>query len=117
MTFQAVGHGLDKRRNLDASRNNFESWLTQPEFLEVVTKSWRVESNIVDNVSNFINLVQDWNKTIFGNIFARKKKALGELKRVQGALEKYNSTQPREKETELQCEIESILNQEELFWA
>ncbi|MBA0846228.1 hypothetical protein Goarm_023343, partial [Gossypium armourianum] len=50
------------------------SWLTDPEFQDVVTKSWRVK-------------------------------------------EKYNSSRLREREAELQFEIESILNQEELFWA
>ncbi|KAB2095843.1 hypothetical protein ES319_A01G067800v1, partial [Gossypium barbadense] len=72
--------------------------------------------NIIENLGNFTNLVNDWNKVVFGNIFDRKREVIRELDRVQQALEQGNSIHLPLKETDIRVEIENILNQEELLW-
>ncbi|PPD75510.1 hypothetical protein GOBAR_DD27571 [Gossypium barbadense] len=58
----------------------------------------------------------DWNKTVFGNIFVRERRALRELERIQGALEHCNSTQLKVREKEIRLEVGNILSQGELLW-
>lgn len=86
------------------------------EFQDVVKKFWKDNDNIIENLGNFTNLVNDWNKVVFGNIFDRKREVIRELDRVQQALEQGNSIHLPLKETDIRVEIENILNQEELLW-
>lgn len=91
------------------------SWLSHPEFRDVVHKSWQENANILDNLGNFTKVVTDWNKMVFGYIFYRKRVVTRKLKHVQHAYEKCNSDLLREEEVEVHRELENILQQEELL--
>lgn len=47
-------------------------WLSHPEFLEV--DSWRNASSLTIVINGFTTATKVWNKNVFGNIFAKKKK-------------------------------------------
>lgn len=64
------------------------SWLQHPEFQDVLSKNGIPNGDVVQNIENFSSKVQEWNRTVFGNIFVRKRRALKELERVQMALER-----------------------------
>lgn len=67
------------------------SWLEHSKFRDLVLDSWKTDRNIFENIGHFTNLVKEWNTTVFGNIFIRKRKSLRELECVQKALEVSNS--------------------------
>ncbi|MBA0812891.1 hypothetical protein Gohar_026814, partial [Gossypium harknessii] len=49
------------------------SWILHAEFKELVRKTWRSNDGIVKNLECFKNVVQDWNKRVYENIFIRKR--------------------------------------------
>ncbi|TYG73434.1 hypothetical protein ES288_D04G100400v1 [Gossypium darwinii] len=63
------------------------SWLTHPEFRDVVLKCWSNDVKIGMNLENLTRLIQVRNRTVFGNIFARKRKGKMKLERMQKAWE------------------------------
>lgn len=63
------------------------SWLTHPEFRDVVLKCWSNDVKIAMNLENLTRLIQVRNRTVFGNIFARKRKGNMKLERMQKAWE------------------------------
>lgn len=77
---------------------------------------WNSENGISQNLEESSKAVQVWNRTVFGNIFYRKKRKLRELEQVQKVLERRYSAKLRIRESEIRLELEHILHQEELFW-
>lgn len=49
------------------------SWFMHPEFKDVVTESWQGDEGIARKLEHFTQAIQNWNKIVFGNIFARKR--------------------------------------------
>ena len=68
------------------------------------------------SVKEFTRKIDHWNKNEFGNIFKRKKKILARLNGIQKALESHHSDNLLKLETQLNKELNDILNQEELLW-
>ncbi|KAA3485236.1 reverse transcriptase [Gossypium australe] len=79
-------------------------------------ESWRNDVSVEDNLNQFQVEVQDWNKTVYGNIFQRKRQLISELKRVQCIMELRYSQCLHNRELELRLEVEEILHHEELLW-
>ncbi|TYG62224.1 hypothetical protein ES288_D07G211500v1 [Gossypium darwinii] len=75
------------------------SWLSHPEFQDVISKAWISDNVIMQNLENFSKSVQVWNRTVFVNIFDRKRTKLKELKQVQRALERRFSSKLSLRET------------------
>lgn len=68
------------------------SWLMHPEFKDMVTEAWKGDEGIASKLEHFTQVVQNWNKIVFRNIFARKRRAIRDLKRIQGALERRSTS-------------------------
>lgn len=56
--------------------------------MDLVKEVRNMSDEVLSNLESFSQIVQEWNKLVFGNIFARKEQAIWELKRIQGALER-----------------------------
>ena len=80
-------------------------------------KAWGLDLSPGLAISTFKTLATTWNKEIFGNIFARKRKLLARIGDLQKALATRSSTFLISLEHELSLEYAFILNQEEEFWA
>lgn len=57
-----------------------------PEFPDVVKKAWELFPNLHSAIRNFIDRAKQWNRFVFGNLFAQKKRVLARLNRAQKAL-------------------------------
>lgn len=61
-------------------------WIHHPDFPDVVRNAWDSVPNLHTAIENFVNKAKIWNKIVFGNIFARKKRILARLNGAQKAL-------------------------------
>lgn len=68
------------------------------------------------SVKKFIEAAKKWNREVFGNILKRKHTILAQLNGIQRRMEKYRSKKLIDLEKELQIELESVLDNEELIW-
>ncbi|MFQ6629130.1 hypothetical protein Gotur_007696 [Gossypium turneri] len=66
----------------DAIIGKLVRWLLHPEFGDLIRNHQNQGIDIVLNQEKLQSVVQDWNKRVYGNIFARKKELTEELKRV-----------------------------------
>lgn len=90
-------------------------WLSHPRFCRVVEDAQDCSPN--QAISSFKTLAFNWNKEVFGNLFAKKRKILARIDGLQKALAVRPSTFLISLEKELSLEYTTILNQEEEFWA
>jgi len=60
-------------------------WLSNQTFLEVVANSWNQALLLRDAIDKFQKEASLWNKSHFGNIFAKKKKVMARLNGIQHA--------------------------------
>ena len=49
-------------------------WLTHPGFPAIVDRAWDHAPSLAQAISSFTNYATAWNKEVFGNLFAQKKK-------------------------------------------
>lgn len=91
-------------------------WFCRAYFRNVVSRSWNNDTMAMDSLENLKGAISEWNKKVYGNIFQRKRKLVGELKRVQKVLYFRFLTMLQERETTLRHEIEEVLSHEELLW-
>ena len=92
-------------------------WLTHPGFPAIVDKAWDHAPSLAQAISSFTSYATAWNKEVFGNLFARKKKILARLIGVQKAIAIKPSPFLLSLDQELSLAYSEILNQEEDFWA
>ena len=78
---------------------------------------WDCFLNLNHATSSFKTLAYNWNKEVFGNLFAKKRKILARIGGLQKALAFRPSAFLISLEKELSLEYTTILNQEEEFWA
>lgn len=83
--------------------------LIHTEFNSLVRGTWNTTVDVVTNIKGFLESVREWNNKVFGNIFARKRKLIGELRKVQKALKNHNSPRLSSHEVELRTKIEDTL--------
>lgn len=73
--------------------------------------------NLGENLATLCESMTRWNKTTFGNIYHRKKRANARLRGIQCALaENPTSRFLFDLQTEIQNELLNTLNQEEALW-
>lgn len=59
-------------------------WLDRPDFKNLIVQTWNFTMNNHQHATAiFLNRAKEWNKTVFGNIFSRKKKVLATLGATQ----------------------------------
>lgn len=90
-------------------------WLSHRGFPTIVEKAWDQASSLDQAISFFTTLAITWNKEVFGNLFARKKKILARINGVQKAIAARPSTFLFSLDRELSQEYSEILNREEDF--
>lgn len=75
----------------------------------------RSNIQLLSAIENFTDIVQEWNNTTFGNIFARKRKILPRLGGIQSS--NYStSVFLQNLEKQLKYDFNTILQLEEDFW-
>ncbi|XP_050242161.1 uncharacterized protein LOC126691131 [Quercus robur] len=92
-------------------------WHNNPGFCRVVEDVWDCFLNLNHATSFFKTLASNWNKEVFGNLFAKKRKILARISGLQKALAVRPSAFLISLEKELSLEYTAILNQEEKFCA
>ncbi|KAG4214533.1 hypothetical protein ERO13_A01G127601v2 [Gossypium hirsutum] len=92
------------------------SWMLHENFNNLVHSNWNNEMKVSDNLEHFQEVVERWNKNVYGNIFARKKKLVYKLERVQRILDMCFSLRLRSREIEIRQDLEEVLGHEELLW-
>lgn len=59
----------------------FTGWMVHGDFPRFMPDSWRLEDqNWTDHITNFQNVLRDWNKRVYGNVFAKKRRLMRKLK-------------------------------------
>ncbi|MBA0712275.1 hypothetical protein Golax_011387 [Gossypium laxum] len=71
--------------------------------------NWNVSTEVVANTKGFTDAMQEWNKKVFGNIFARKNELMTNLRKVQRSLELQGNSSLRSYKIDLKTAIEDIL--------
>ncbi|XP_075669007.1 uncharacterized protein LOC142638831 [Castanea sativa] len=92
-------------------------WMHHPDFPNVVRKTWEPNPNLQTAVKSFVDNAKQWNKSVFGNIFARKKRVLARLNEAQKALSNGPNCFLIHLERSLIEEYNLIMQQEEEYWA
>ena len=92
-------------------------WLHHPDFHDVVRGAWEQESILPSAIKLFTNRVTNWNKTVFGNLFARKRRLLARINGTQKALSNGPNQFLVQLEQDLIKEYADIRLQKEEYWA
>lgn len=48
-------------------------WASHATFPALVQQAWHEHSQLISAIEHFTEVIQEWNKSTFGNIFKRKK--------------------------------------------
>ena len=112
---------LDMQPRSNANRKKpfkFQTcWLSDPTFPNIVSQAWRHYPILADAIASFTKEAKKWNKTQFGNVFARKNNIMARLNGIQRAIAIRPSNFLLNLESELLKELDNVLNQEEEIWA
>ncbi|XP_065617380.1 uncharacterized protein LOC136062356 [Quercus suber] len=91
-------------------------WIHHPNFPNVVRKAWELEVNLVVAIKKFTESAKQWNRSVFGNLFTRKRRVLAKLYGVQKALTNGPTQSLVQLESDLAGEYSVIMQQEEEYW-
>ena len=91
--------------------------MSDPTFPNIVSQAWRHYPILADAIASFTKEAKKWNKTQFGNVFARKNNIMARLNGIQRAIAIRPSNFLLNLESELLKELDNVLNQEEEIWA
>ena len=92
-------------------------WMHHPDFPNVVRKTWEPGLDLHIAIKSFADNAKQWNRSVFGNIFARKKRVLARINGAQKALSNGPSHFLIQLEKSLIDEYNLIMQQEEEYWA
>ena len=92
-------------------------WLLHPEFPSLVQNSWGHDTPLNSAIPTFTNRANQWNREVFRNLFARKRKVLARLNGVQKALANHPNNFLIQLEKQLIEDYSLIRLQEEEYWA
>ncbi|KAF7831789.1 putative ribonuclease H protein At1g65750 family [Senna tora] len=59
------------------------AWVTRESFPNVVRDAWKQDASWFGGLLNFYDGVKEWNKKVFGNIFARKRSLMDKILSVE----------------------------------
>ncbi|KAA3472382.1 reverse transcriptase [Gossypium australe] len=92
------------------------AWLQHPEFNTFVQEKWNAEDHIIDALENMSKHCLQWNKAVFGNIFARKKRLEARIEGIQRKLRSNFDPGLWKLEKHLKEQLDLTLHQEETLW-
>lgn len=85
-------------------------------WMGVVQRSWNNETNVAASLHSLSYSLQLWNKSVFGNIFQRKRRMLRCLEGMQAALARSPTTALLKLEDKLRNDLNGTQRQEESIW-
>lgn len=91
-------------------------WLEHEDFHSQVCSSWRNSDSWNINIARLSKTLSTWNRTVFGNIFQRKKRLLGHLEGIDRQLINGSTERLSRLKQDLWTEYNSLLDQEEAYW-
>lgn len=92
------------------------AWASHPTFQSVIQQNWNSSMEVESNKERLAVVLDSWNKTIFGNVFHRKKRILARIKGVQDRMTYQVRPEWIKLDKKLRQELEEVLFQEELIW-
>ncbi|XP_031116716.1 uncharacterized protein LOC116020380 [Ipomoea triloba] len=92
------------------------AWCTHPDYQRCVKQSWSDSKSLGENIKSTTTQLESWNKSTFGNIFQRKRRAIARIRGVQRSLAVHFRSDLIKLDRKLRAELENILYQEELLW-
>ncbi|XP_019156867.1 PREDICTED: uncharacterized protein LOC109153452 [Ipomoea nil] len=92
------------------------AWTTHPKFMDLIRQYWIPGGDLEANTETTATALQDWNRSVFGNIFQRKNCILSRINGVQRSLCIKATPNLLRLERKLQMELEETLYQEEVLW-
>ncbi|XP_029143947.1 uncharacterized protein [Arachis hypogaea] len=93
------------------------AWATHPNYKAIVQKSWdSTDFGIHRKLLGVQEASLEFNSTVFGNIFIKKRELESYLNRIQRKMEADDDPILKHKEEELRAEYNIVLAQEELLW-
>lgn len=110
---------LDNNRNFHPPKPfRFQPmWLSHPSFPGVLRDAWSNSPSLNQVLSNFSNKANIWNRTIFGNLFHRRRRLSARLKGIQESLSFRPNDFLVELDRNLRLEYAEVVRLEEEFWA
>lgn len=91
-------------------------WFSYPDFQEVVRDAWKEERDVRTNAHGVAEALKEWNKKVFCNINARKRRVLARLEGVQRKLAGGAHKHLIKLDRKLREEMEEVLYHEEIMW-
>ena len=85
-------------------------WLSDPTFPNIVSQVWRHYPMLANAIDSFTKEVEKWNRTQFGNVFARKNNIMAHLNGIQRAVAIKSLNFLLNLESELLKELDTMLN-------
>ncbi|XP_057432959.1 uncharacterized protein LOC130725784 [Lotus japonicus] len=92
-------------------------WLIHDDFPRLMDASWDPDGDWLDNVSNFREAAGTWNDDVFGHIFHGKRRLMKRLEGINNRLSMRFDRGLDNLQKKLWQEYNTVLLQEELFWA
>lgn len=92
------------------------AWIPHKGFSDVVKHNWQKGVSIIEAAKGIGGSLSEWNRNVFGNIFAEKKILLKRLKGVHRVLALRRQPNLFKLEFNLRQKLENILIQEEMYW-
>ncbi|KAK8716310.1 hypothetical protein V6N13_043625 [Hibiscus sabdariffa] len=94
----------------------FSGWHSHADFHRMVQDNWKSMSSLFESIKAFTTAAEVWNTSVFGYIGAKKRSIIARLRGAQRALAHRHSSFLVHLEHDLQLELESLHDQEELLW-
>ena len=85
-------------------------WLSDPTFPNIVSQAWRQHPMLADAIDSFSKEAEKWNRTHFGNVFARKNNIMARLNGIQRVVVINPSNFLLNLESELLKELDNVPN-------
>lgn len=93
-----------------------EMWLHHEKFQEFVQSKWKRTQPIMNSLHALSEELQEWNRSVFSNIFQRKQQLLARIEGVQKNMGFSFHRGLLKLESKLRRELEEVLQEEETFW-
>ncbi|KAK7245083.1 hypothetical protein RIF29_39916 [Crotalaria pallida] len=91
-------------------------WINHADFENFKHNNWRKVSLLIEAISSIIPKLKEWNKTIFGNVFQRKKELMARIRGIQTSPQYFSNSFLQNHEIDLRNQLDSTLKHEEMLW-
>ncbi|KAA3481745.1 reverse transcriptase [Gossypium australe] len=92
------------------------AWLQHPDFHAFVQDNWKATDHVTDALEDMSKHCLRWNISVFGNIFARKRRLEARIEGIQRTLQTRFVPGLWKLEKQLKEQLDLTLHQEETLW-